>query len=503
MTNTAQILIRGGQVYDHDGDVHRPAIADVLIDGSDIAAVGPDLAGRAAPGARVVDAKNRLVVPGLINAHYHSHDVLCRGMFEELPLEMWLLYTLPMGANRSKEEVRARTLVGAVESLRAGITTVQDMLGLVPFAGDYVDVVIQAYRDAGIRVVFSPMVSDIPSIAMVRHKDVLPADVQDMLGTKALSIEEQTGFLEAQFSRHAAGGTLHWAVAPFAPQRCTPKMLEACAALSEKHDLPVYTHVYETRGQMLIGRELFQQHGGSLINYMDSGGLLNQRLNIVHSVWISRREMDRLVERGAGAVLNHLSNLKLKSGVAPVVDMREAGVRIGLGCDNCSGSDVQNMFQAMKMFCLIAAVSEPEPGPGLAHEALRHATLGNARSAGLQGRLGAIKPGHKADLMLIDLDDLAWLPFNSAARQLVYTETGRGIETVIVNGRVVVDQRQVTTVNVDDLRREVKDLMRHFVADYDDVVKSRKRALPHLLEAHRKVWQTDAGIHRFLSRTRE
>src|SRR5258708_10571272 len=157
----------------------------------------------------------------------------------------------------------------------------------------------------------------------------------------------------------------------------------------------------------------------------------------------------------------------------------------------------------MKLFGLSAAVSDPEPGPPLAHEALRHATLGNARTAGLHGRLGAIRAGYKADLMLIDLDDLAYLPFNSAARQLVYTETGRGIETVIVDGRVVVDDRRVTTVDLAHLRREGKDLMRHFVADYDDLVRSRQPALPHLLEAHRRVWQTDAGIHRFLSRTRE
>ena len=115
-------------------------------------------------------------MPGLINAHYHSHDVLCRGMFEELPLEFWLLYTLPMGANRSNEEVRARTLVGAIECLRCGITTVQDMLGLVPLSDAQTDVVIDAYREAGIRVVFSPMVWDIPPIAMMRQGDSLPPE---------------------------------------------------------------------------------------------------------------------------------------------------------------------------------------------------------------------------------------------------------------------------------------------------------------------------------------
>src|SRR5437870_6933417 len=141
-------LVRGGQVYDHDVDVHKPAVADVLIEDDTIVAVGTDLSPDGAP--EIVDASGRLVVPGLINAHYHSHDTLCRGLFEELPLEFWLLYTLPMGQNRSKEEVRARTLVGAVESLRAGITTVQDMLGLVPLDDAMTDVVIDAYREAGI-----------------------------------------------------------------------------------------------------------------------------------------------------------------------------------------------------------------------------------------------------------------------------------------------------------------------------------------------------------------
>src|SRR5580692_12934986 len=172
MAGTNKLLIRGGQVYDHDGDVHHPPVADILIENDRIAAVGPRLATE--DNLEIIEASGRLIIPGLINAHYHSHDTLCRGLFEELPLEMWLLYTLPLGASRSKEEVRARTLVGALESLYAGITTVQDMLGLVPLNQDYVDVVLQAYRDIGIRVVFGPMVSDIPPVGMMRYKDDLP-----------------------------------------------------------------------------------------------------------------------------------------------------------------------------------------------------------------------------------------------------------------------------------------------------------------------------------------
>jgi 5-methylthioadenosine/S-adenosylhomocysteine deaminase len=500
MTGTERLLIRGGQIYEHDGDVHRPRTADILTENGRIAEIGAALA----PSGphRVIDASGRLVLPGLINAHYHSHDTLCRGLFEELPLEMWLLYTLPMGRNRSKEEVRARTLVGALESLHAGITTVQDMLNLTPLNDGYTEIVLSAYRESGIRVVFSPMVADIPPISMVRGGFALPQDVQEMLGTTALPMEEQVAYLDHQFGRTPESDLLHWAVAPFAPQRCTTKLLEACASLGERHNLPVYTHVYETKGQALIARELFARHDGSLIVYLKDSGLLGPRLNIVHSVWISRRDMDRVAEADCGVVLNHLSNMKLKSGIAPVRDLMEAGVRLGLGCDNCSGSDVQNVFQAMKMFCLLAAVSEPEPGSALAHEAIRHATLGNARTAGLANRLGAIKPGYCADLVLVDLKDPAYLPYNSAARQLVYSESGRGVETVIVNGRIVVKERKAVSIDEDALRREVADLMRHFIPDYEAIVASRRRALPSLLEAHRKVWQEEIGITRFISRTR-
>src|SRR5262245_37875453 len=252
-TRASKLLIKGGQVYDHDGDVHRPPVADLLIEGGRIAAVGTDLTVEGSH--ETIDARGHLVLPGLINAHYHSHDVLCRGLFEELPLEMWLLYTLPLGQNRSREEVRARTLVGALESIRCGITTVQDMLGLVPLNAEYTDVVLSAYREAGIRVVFSPMVADIPAIGMVRDGDALPQDVQEMLGTTALPMDEQMAYLDHQFENKRGSSILHWAVAPFAPQRCTIKLPEACAGFAERHDLPVYTHVYETKGQVLIARE--------------------------------------------------------------------------------------------------------------------------------------------------------------------------------------------------------------------------------------------------------
>ena len=141
------LLVKGGLVYDHEGDVHKPSKKDILILEDKISAIDENIAVDKYKSAEVIDASNHLVVPGLINAHYHSHDTLCRGLFEDLPLEFWLLYTLPMGTFRSREEIRLRTLVGALESLRCGITTVQDMLGLIPMTEENIDVVLDAYEE--------------------------------------------------------------------------------------------------------------------------------------------------------------------------------------------------------------------------------------------------------------------------------------------------------------------------------------------------------------------
>src|SRR5713226_9619102 len=159
-TRTSRYLIRGGRVYDHDGDVHQPASADVLINGETIERVGRNLP--AADGVEVIDARGKLVVPGMVNAHYHSHDVLAKGLFEEMPFDIWTLHSNPGNYGpRSHREVRLRTLIGAAESLRNGITTIQDFLTLVPPDEAFVDTVLSAYEEAGVRVVFAIAARDL------------------------------------------------------------------------------------------------------------------------------------------------------------------------------------------------------------------------------------------------------------------------------------------------------------------------------------------------------
>ena len=249
--STARILIRGGRVYDHDGDVHQPARRDILIGGGEIERVGPNRCRR--PGVEIIDARGKLVVPGFVNAHYHSHDALLKGMFEEMPFDIWALHTNAASyGRRSLHELRIRTLIGAAEMLRNGITTVQDFLTRLPGRrglsstpscrpmtrpASASSVGIAARDRAALDI--APLMKD------------LPESIRERLTGTSRPAKEELDFIDGQIKRLGMNPRplMTWALTPSAPQRCSPELLEGLAALSREHKLPVFTHVYETRPQ--------------------------------------------------------------------------------------------------------------------------------------------------------------------------------------------------------------------------------------------------------------
>lgn len=494
-----RIVISGGYVYDHGGDTDRPAVADVAIEGDRIVAVGTVAA---QPGDRAIDARGRLVMPGFVNGHYHSHDVLLKGCFETIPLEHWVVSALPPSyPKRSAAEVRARTLLGAAECLRSGMTTVQDMLTLFPFDPEHLDTVMAAYEEIGIRCVFSMQVGDIPGIERVPFwKEVVPVEFHRYLGAAVepskddpvARVREQYLRLRDRYPR------VTWALAPTSPEFCSPALLERLAALSAEYDLPVITHIYESRPMTVAGRMFMPEHGGSQVKYLRAAGLLNKRLGLAHSVWMLPEEIELLAEAGANVILNPVGNLKTRCGVAPIRPYLAAGVNVALGCDNCSCSDSQNMFQTMKAFASLAAITDPEPGPPSAADTIRVATLGGARAVALDGQVGAIKPGMKADLQVIDLTAPPYVPLNSVARQTVFSEGGESVQTVIVDGRVVMENRRLTTIDEAAIRDAVEAVMPTLRADIAAVRERTDRMYPALLEAWRRSWKVDVGLNRYI-----
>jgi len=501
------LLVTGGMVYDHEADTDRPACADILVRGGRIAEVAPKISPRE-KADETLDARGMLVLPGFVNAHYHSHDVLMKGAWETPPLEIWLMKALPPSyPKRSREEIRLRALLGAWECLRGGITTVQDMVTLAPWDADHLEALLEAYEEIGIRAVVALQFADLPGLDSIPFwQEMVPKEFHGVLSGGIEPPKDNVdlfGIVEDEHRRHKSRHPrIRWALGPSGPERCSRGFLERIAAFSAAEGLSVYTHIYEGKYMALHARQAYGAHGGSLINWLGDVGLLNSRMNLAHSVWLLPEEIERLAATGTNVVINPVGNLKTRSGVAPIRQLLESGVNTALGCDNCSCSDVQNMFQAMKLFCGLAAVSDPEPGPPTAPDALRAATLAGAKGAGLQGELGALKPGYAADFSLVDLSDPSFVPLNSAARQVVYTESGRGVRTVVVDGRVVLRDGRLTLVDQDKLRESVERAMVALRNDMARVGAKVDAIMGPLLQAYRRVWAADVGINRYVGNGR-
>jgi 5-methylthioadenosine/S-adenosylhomocysteine deaminase len=236
---------------------------------------------------------------------------------------------------------------------------------------------------------------------------------------------EEVKFVERQINRLTPlPPRLSWGLSPSGPQRSSRALLEGVADLARRRELPVFTHVYEAKAQTAKAREIYGAQGGSMIRHLADVGLLTPRTTIAHGVWLMQDEIELMAEHGSGVAHNPINNLKLKSGVAPMRAAMEAGVNIALGCDNCSCSDCQSMFQAMKMFCLLAAINDPNPTGVRAADAIRAATTGGTHAMNLDDEIGAVALGMKADLVIVDLADIVYQPLNSVARQLVFGELG-------------------------------------------------------------------------------
>lgn len=499
------LVIRNGQFLHGTGPEARLVTQDLIAEDGVIVRIGLNAADGMKPSSSVeiVDGADQLVMPGFINAHYHSHDVLGKGTMEEEPLEWWALLALPPSfPPRSVEEIRIRTLLGALECLRGGITTVQDMVTLFPFDPAHLDAVVEAYESIGIRAAIGPQYADKTGISTRPFwEEVIPEELHPLVKSFAEPDPDfdLLDYLESRYFEVPASGKVTWALAPTAPEACSDDMMRRTVALSEKYDLPIFTHIYESKSMALEARINYAEHDGSLITWMGTLGMLGPRVNLAHSVWLADEEIQILAETKTKVVFNLLSNLKLKSGIPPIEAVQRLGISYALGCDNPSCSDSQNMFQAMKLTATLNAVTHPDPLPEQAYSVLEAATQGGARALGLDESLGKLEVGYRADCFLIDLHDPSWLPMNSAVRQLVYSESGRGVTTVVVDGEVVIRDGKSTKIDEAELRDQLAEVMPGYLNDFGKARERVSGLRPYLLEAHQRVWAQDIGMNRLFS----
>ncbi|WP_312367249.1 amidohydrolase [Ensifer sp.] len=496
----SQILIRNATIVAMDrGHGTTPFAGDVLVEGGTIKAIGEALV--AGPDARIIDGRGKLVMPGLVNAHTHSSETFLRGRYERMPLEIWLLYAYPLLMNDAIGErlLYLRSLLLAMESLRTGVTTFCDDFFDPPRHDlDRLATVFRAYDDAGIRANVSSAVMNVHTLdALPFAREVMPAELQALLDFGApMTASAYIEYCRSAFSSlHGRSGRLNFMIAPSAPQRCSPDLMAACMDLAVEKHVPFHTHILETKTQAVTGHRL---HGKSLIAYMHDLGLLKRNTTIAHSVWVSDEDMRLMGEAGVSVAHNAVSNLKLGAGIAPVRRLLDAGVTVGLGTDGVSSNDTSRIFDVMRVAGLVHSAAGPDyEGWLAADEILAMATIGGAKTAMLEEATGSLEVGKAADLLILDLRSYPFMPLNDVAKHLVYSENGSSIETVMVAGRIVMENRRLTTVDEQAIFDEIAELVPAYLAEHAELERRNRIFEPVMAEIHRRATRTDIGLNRY------
>jgi 5-methylthioadenosine/S-adenosylhomocysteine deaminase len=448
-------IIRGGRVLDAR---HRRAdAADVLVTGDTITAIGvPGMS--APPDATVIDARGHLLHPGLINAHTHAHGNLAKGMGDRWTLELLLTAGPWISGGRTLEDKHLSAKIGAVEMAMKGCTSSYDLPLEFPAPSvEGLQAVGSAYAAVGMRAVVAPMVADRTFFEAVPGlMDVLtPTMRQDVdklrLAPWKTSVDNMGRALrEWKLDRDQ----VRLAVAPTIPHHCSDDLIRACVALAGEHGVGLHTHVAESKVQAIVG---LQRYGKTLTAHLDDLGVLGPRFTVAHGVWLDDDDMRRLGDRGASVAHNAGSNMRLGNGFADMRAMLDRRVNVGLGTDGANCSDNLNMYESMRLASLVSRAQRPDLERWVTtDEVVLAATEGSARALGFEGALGRLAPGYKADIVFLDLGHPNWIPLNDPTNQLVHTENGGAVAHVMIGGRMVVQDRRLTTVDVAALAREAE-----------------------------------------------
>lgn len=494
------LLIKNVAVIEKDPEGgNTTAQVDVAISGDSIAEVGPNLDFEA---DEVIDGADKLAIPGLINAHLHSYDTFFKGAFDNMPLELWMLYSYPiLGLARSSpRDIYLRTMLTAVEMIKTGTTAVQDDVAEHPYPTfEGVNALFEAYRDTGLRAQVTanlwdkPYYETIPSLAE-QFPETIKRELDDRVPVGKRELMELC--LRAIDTWQGKEGRLGYTLAPSGPQRVTDEFIVELDELSAERGVPLHCHVVETKVQAATGHEFY---GETLVEHLHRLGVLSPRLTMIHTIWLT--EGDIALMGDARVNMAHLpaSNLKLGSGIAPIRKLLEAGVNCCLGCDDTSANDSQNMFDSLRLAALLHKVSGPDYARWIsAEEAFDMATLGGARSILMEDELGALKPGMRADVALLDLKSVAFTPLNDPLRQVVFSERGESVDTTIVNGNVVMRGREILTFDEQEILDEAREAGERFLKDFRDNALPRARELePYIRKMHYAYTARDVGADRY------
>jgi 5-methylthioadenosine/S-adenosylhomocysteine deaminase len=425
---SVDLLVLGGTIVTMNNA--RDVIEDggLAVRGGRIVAIGPRAQIETRYTARQkINSVGKLITPGLINGHTHIPMVLFRGLADDLDLQDWLTkYIFPAEAkNVSEEFVRAGTRLGLAEMIRGGTTTYCDMYY-------FEDAIAEETSRAGVRAVLGETVIDFPV-------------ADNKTNAEAMAYVEK-------FVSHWKGNDLIVpAIAPHAPYTVSEEHLKAARAFSDRTGAPIVTHISETKREL---DDSVKAKGASPVAYLDRIGFLNDRVIAAHVVWPQGSDISILKKRGVGVVHNPQSNMKLASGVAPVPRMMNDGVFVGLGTDGAASNNDLNMWEEMDTVAKLHKVFSGDPKVISAQQAFELATIRGAQALHLDKEIGSLETGKRADLLLIERDALNQIPLYNVYSDLVYATKSFDVQSVIINGRVVMQNRRLLTLNEPQIKKD-------------------------------------------------
>ncbi len=426
-------LISGAWVVTMNEDLEVFAPGAVAVKGEEIAAVGPAAEMKSLYQAdRVLDYPDGLILPGLVNAHTHAAMALFRGLADDLPLEDWLnSHIFPAERHVDRQFVYWGTKLAIAEMLLSGTTTFCDMYL-------FADAVARAAAETGIRAVVGEVLYDFPS---------------PNYGPPA----EGLRFSEELCRTYRAHSRVRVAIQPHAVYTCSPDLLQQCGDLAARWRVPLIIHLAETHKEVAYCRTAY---GATPVRHLYNLGLLTSHLVADHAVVLTEEDLDLLAASGAKVAHCPESNMKLASGIAPVATLLARRVTVGLGTDGCASNNNLDMLQEMDTAAKLQKVHRLDPTALPATQALALATRGSAKVLGLEDEIGALKPGLKADLIVIDLNQPHLTPLYDPYSHLVYAASGADVQTVMVHGRILVQDRKLLAFDVEETMARARELAR-------------------------------------------
>jgi 5-methylthioadenosine/S-adenosylhomocysteine deaminase len=441
------LVIRGGTVISMDSERRILPAATVTVQDGAIVSVGPSV--EPPDGARVIDATNAVVIPGMVNAHTHLLQVLLRGAYEALPFSDWLRNIYHLGERLTEEHNHISAMLGCGEALLSGVTTVVEHNFLNRSTGLAL-ATIDGMREAGVRMAYARTAMDLGGLAP-------PAALED----PNAATEAVDALLDAL---DTADPMLSVLSGPNTPGvSASAELVVVMHRHAHERGLRQSMHLAENDGVVTAVHDRYGVEG--VVRWLDGLGVLDDTVIAPHSVALHPDEVETLARRGVHVAHNPVSNMFLGDGVAPVVDLVAAGGNVCLGTDGAASNNAQDMIQVLKMASLLQRAQRRDPAAVPPMEALAMATINGARALGLDGLIGSIEPGKRADLVVIDLDTPHATVTHDPAAQFVYCVNAADVRTVLVDGQVVVDDFALTTMDLGSVlptaRRAAAELVRH------------------------------------------